>query len=816
VSAYPVAALLADFRRDVAFGIRVLLRTPVITACVVIVLALGIGANSAMFSIVDGLLLHPVHYPQPEALAFVWSHDSQGALSDASPADFMDWRAQSKTLSDFAVWMPTSFVLSGADRPRQISGARVSSSFFRTLRVTPELGRDFLPEEDGLDRPAAAARSAVISHRLWQESLGADPNVLGRTIYVDAIPYSIVGVAPSDFQFRWRLSDIWVPVTLNTHDRARYLVVIARLKAPRARAAAEMSTIASVLSATYPESDKGWTISVEDFREFLLNRTFRTRLLLLSGAVGMVLLIACANLASLLLVRAAGREREIAVRISVGATQGRLLRQLLSESVLLALSGGALGLAIAWALIRIAPKIVPPDAIPGTLLELSAPVIWFALAISLLSCLLFGLAPALAAARSDMQAALKSSSRGTTAGRKSQRFRQALIVAEAAVALMLLAGAGLMIGSLRDLTREDPGFDPKNVVTLRLWLPAAKYDAEKALRFYRVGAERIAALPGVKSVAVSTSLPLLNNSIVPFNAEGSAARAQAERPSAPYAAVSPDYFRTLGIPLKSGRFFTDADNEKAPPVAIVSEALVARYFPNQDPVGKRLILSRPIRWENGEETVTVEIVGVAGNVRLDEPSSEQKPAIYAPHPQNPWSRGVWFVARTEADPGALGSALRTEFMAIDREQPIEQMGTLEQRLQSQAAQPRFQTILMSSFALVALMLAALGIYGVNAYAVAQRVSEIGLRMALGASRGVVLRQVIGKGMGPTGIGIGLGLLGAVAMSFWLKSVLVGSHAIDPLTFLVAALLLALVAAVACFIPALKATQIDPATALRAE
>jgi putative ABC transport system permease protein len=816
VSGYSLAALLADFRRDVAFGIRILLRTPVITACVVVVLALGIGANSAMFSIVDGLLLHPVHYPQPEALAFVWSHDSQGSLSDASAEDFLYWRKQSTALTDFAAWMPTSFVLTGGDRPRQIPGARVSASFFRALRVAPMIGRTFLADEDGLDRPASAARSAVISHRLWREDLGADPNVQGRTIYVDAVPYTIIGVMPPDFQFRWRPSDIWVPVSLNPNDSYRDLVVIARLQASRARAAAEMAVMARLLEQTYPESDKGWTIRVEDFQGFLLNRTFRTRLELLFGAVGMVLLIACANLASLLLVRAAGREREIAVRISVGATRGRLLRQLLSESVLLALSGGALGLAIAWALIRIAPKIVPPDAIPGTLLELSAPVIWFALAISLLSCLLFGLAPALAAARSDTQAALKSSSRGTTAGRKSQRFRQALIVAEAAVALMLLAGAGLMIGSLRDLTREDPGFDPKNVVTLRLWLPAAKYDAEKALRFYRVGAERIAALPGVKSVAVATSLPLLNNSIVPFNAEGSAARTEAERPSAPYAAVSPDYFRTLGIPLKSGRFFTDADNEKAPPVAIVSEALVARYFPNQDPVGKRLIVSRPIRWENGEEMVTVEIVGVAGNVRLDEPSSEQKPAIYVPHPQNPWSRGVWFVARTEADPGALGSALRTEFMAIDREQPIEQMGTLEQRLQSQAAQPRFQTILMSSFALVALMLAALGIYGVNAYAVAQRVSEIGLRMALGASRGVVLRQVIGKGMGPTGIGIGIGLLGAVAMSFWLKSVLVGSHAIDPFTFLVAALLLALVAAVACFIPAVKATQIDPATALRAE
>jgi putative ABC transport system permease protein len=381
---------------------------------------------------------------------------------------------------------------------------------------------------------------------------------------------------------------------------------------------------------------------------------------------------------------------------------------------------------------------------------------------------------------------------------------------------MLLAGAGLMIQSLRDLTRENPGFDPKNVVTMRLWLPAAKYDAEKALRFYRIGAQRMAALPGVRNVAVATTLPLLNNAIVAFNAEGSPARGEAELPSAPYSAVSPDYFRTLGIRLQRGRFFTEADNDKAPLVAIVSEALVARYFPNQDPVGKRLIVNRPVRWENSDETVTVVIVGVASNVRLDEPFSEQKPAIYVPHAQNPWSRGVWFVARTEADPAALIPALRSEFMAIDKEQPIEQIGTLEQRLLNQAAQPRFQTASMSAFALVALLLAALGVYGVNAYSVTQRRSEIGLRMALGASRGAVLRQVIRMGMGPTGIGIALGLAGAVAISYWLRSILVGSQEIDPLTFLGAALLLGLVAVVACFIPAIKATRIDPAIALRAE
>jgi len=803
--------------RDVRFGLRILLRSPLITSCVVIVLALGIAANSAMFSIVDGLLLHPVSYPEPETLAFVWSHDSQGALSDASPADFMDWRAQSQTLTDFAAWMPTSFVLSGGDRPRQIAGARVSANFFRTLRVEPELGRSFLPDEDGLDHPAAAAKSAVISHRLWQESLGSDPKVLGRTIYVDAVPYTIVGVTAADFQFRWRPSDVWVPVSLNTHDRDfRDLVVIARLKAPRARAAAEMSTIASVLSSTYPESDRGWTIRVEDFREFLLNRTFRTRLLLLSGAVGLVLLIACANVASLLLARAVAREREIAIRISLGATPSHLVRQLLTESAVLSFAGGALGLAMAWSLIHVAPKILPPDAIPGGPIEFRVGVVWFAIAISLLSSLLCGLAPALAVMRSDVNSSLKDSGRGSTAGRKSQRFRQAMIIAEASIAVMLLASAGIMIESLRDLTHSNPGYNPKNVIAVRLWLPAATYDAERALRFYRQGAERIATLPGVRNVAVSTSLPQLNNQEVRFKEEGGVARGEAELPVAPYVGVGPDYFRTLGIPLKQGRFFTEADNETAPLVAIVSESLAMRYFPNQDPIGRRLAFYRPIRWQNGEEQVTAQVVGVVGNVRLDDSASDQKPTIYVPHPQNPWSRAVWFVARTEADPTGLGSALRTEFTALDKEQPIDQLQTLEQRLETQAAEPTFQTRLMSSFALVALMLAALGIYGVNAYAVAQRRNEIGLRMALGASRGSVLRQVISKGMGPTVIGIALGVVGAVAISFWLRSELMGARALDPISFLGATMLLGIVAAVACLIPALKATQIDPAIALRAE
>ena len=802
--------------QDARFGLRIFSRTPVITLSIIVLLALGIGANSAMFSVVDGLLLHPVRYQDPEKLVFVWSHDPQGALSDVAPADFMDLRAQSHSLADLAAWMPDSFVLINGERPRQISGARVTANFFRTLGVKPILGRTFLPDEDGLNHPAEAAHTAIISYRLWQQDLGADPNVLGRTLRVDSISYTVVGVAPDDFRFWWLTHDLWVPMTMNVHERDyRDLVAIARLTGTKASAASELAVIARSLAEAYPKNDRGWTLQPEDLKERLLNKTFRLRLFVLCGAVGMVLLLACTNVASLLLARAAARQSEIAVRISLGATAGRLAQQLLTESALLALCGGGLGLAIAWGLIREAPKFVPPNAIPGGPIELSWPVVWFSLALSVATCLLVGLVPAIGIARSEQQSTLKQSGRGTTAGRASQRARQAIVATEVAAALILLAGAWLMASSLRNLTKVDPGFDPSNVLTVRLSLPFPKYKALQAQRFYRAALERIGSLPAVKSVTVGSCLPLIYDCTmeVRFDREGSE-RDVADRPNAPYAAVSSQYFETLRIRLIRGRVFTDADNESAPLVAVVSEALAARYFPNEDPLGKRLVVSRPVRFA-GEEIVRLEIIGVVANVRSDL-AQESRPMIYVPHPQNQFSRGVWFAARTAGNPAVLASAVRAEFMAIDKEEPLEHVGSLDQVLEAQLALPRFQVRLMGSFAAVALLLAVLGIYGVNAYAVTQRRNELGLRMALGASRGSVLRLVIGQGMLPTGIGIVLGLVGAAGATSLLRSVLVGADRLDPIAFLGAALVLASAAALACYFPARRATRIDPAIILRQE
>jgi putative ABC transport system permease protein len=807
---------MESFLQDVLLGARMLRRSPGISASIILVLVLGIGANSAMFAIVDGLLLHPVHYPDPEKLVWVWAVDPQGVPSNATPANFLDWRKQSKTISDFAGWMSANFVITGEERARQVGGARVTANFFRTLGVKPVLGRTFLPDEDGLENPAAAAHSTVISYRLWKQDLGGDPNVLGRTLKLDSIAYAIVGVMPPDFQFWWRSHDVWVPASLNPQDRDYHNVtVIARLRAPRDRAIAEMAVIARSLEQAYPKSNKGWTIQVDDFQEALLSRTFRTRLLLVSGAMGLLLLIACTNVASLLLARSATRDREIAVRISLGATGARLLRQLLSEGVPLAAIGAALGLALAWLLIHLAPQIVPPNAIPGPPIELNMRITLFTLVVASVTCLICSLAPALAAAGSDVQATLKDGGRGSTPGHDRQRLRQVMVVAEVALALMLLAGAGLMIESLRNVARVDLGFDPKNVLTLRLFLPRTKYNDEQALRFHKVALQRITSIPGVKSATVGSS-PLwlsLNQMAVSFDLEGASPRSAAEWPTASYIAADPDFFHTLGIPLRRGRTFSEADNETAPLVAIVSEALVRRYFPREDPIGKRMLVDRPIRGNNAsEEIVRLEVVGVAGDVRRPDLSSES--IIYVPHEQNIWGPWAWFAARTELSPIALGSAVRAELMSIDPEQPIEQAGTMEQMLTDQLAQPRFQTQLMGAFALMALVLAAIGIYGVNAYAVVQRTHEIGVRMALGATSGDVIRDVIGQGMRLTAMGIGIGILGALAIASLLKSVLVGISATDPITLFSVAVLLAIVAALACFIPARKATRIDPAVALR--
>ncbi len=805
--------------QDVHFGARVLLRSPGMTLAVILALALGIGANTAMFSVIDALILHPLRYQNPSELVLVWDRDPQGQLRGASSGNFLDWR-KAKSFSDVAGWAPSSYTLTGLDRPEQIYGARVTAGFFKTLGMKPVLGRTFLPGEDGLDGAAATSRVVVIGYDTWQNTLSADPNVLGRTIRLNQTPYAIIGVMGPEFQFLSRRHQVWVPAVLDPANRDyRYLITVARLRSSLSAASAEMTALARSLEENYPKSNAGWTIQVQDFQEYLVNGRLRTRLLLLFAAVGAVLLLACTNVASLLLARSAVRTREIAVRISMGATRGRIVRQLLTESIMLALMGATLGILLASALIAWAPGIVPISSIPTTApIRLNWLVLFFTLGIALGTGVLFGLAPALTLARSDVRDTLNDASRGSTGGRGRQRFRQSMVVIEVAVALMLLAGAALMTESLRRMTDIELGFNVNQVLTLRVFLPVARYNPTQAYQFHTRAMEKIASLPGVESVGMGSNLPLARlNMYVPFDLDTAPPRSSSERPDVGYTTISPGYLRTLGIALKRGRDFTDRDRAGAPTVALINEAFAGLHFPNQDPVGRQLVINPPILGQNGfADTIRAEIVGIVGNVKLGDLSAPPEPILYLPLAQNLWSTVTYLTVRARGNATGLIPVIRKEMGDLDRDQPVDQMGSMEQSFSDQFAEPRFQSGLMGAFAALALILAVVGIYGVNAYAVTQRQRELGVRIALGARPKDVLLDTLGEGLKLAAVGILLGLAGAYVLSSLFRSVLVDVTGMNPLLVLAAAALLALVALIACYFPARRAIRIDPASALRQE
>jgi len=805
--------------QDIRFGARVLLSSPGMTLAVILALALGIGANTAMFSVVDALILHPLRYQNPSELVVVWDRDPQGQLRGSSSGNFLDWR-KAKSFSALAGWAGSAYTLTGLDRPVQIYGARVTAEFFQTLGVKPVLGRTFLRGEDGLDGGAAAGKVAVISYDTWQNTLSGDPNVLGRTIRLNQTPYAIIGVMGPDFQFLSRRHQVWVPAVIDPANRDyRYITVVARLNTSLDSAAAEMTALGRSLAETYPKNNAGWTIQVQDFEEYLVNGKLRSRLLLLFAAVGAVLLLACTNVGSLLLARSAARGREIAVRVSMGASPGRVVRQLLTESVMLALMGAALGLGLAALLIDLAPGFVPVDSIPTTApIQLNLRVLLFTVGIAVLTGVLFGLAPALSLARYDIRHMLNDASRGSTGGRSRQRFRQAMVVIEVAVALMLLAGAALMAESLRRMTQIDLGFDIDRILTLRVFLPVARYNAIQAYQFQTRAREKIAALPGVESVGMGSNLPLAQSGMyVPFDLDTAPPRDQSERPDVNYVTISPGYLHTLGIPLKRGRDFTEYDKSGTPAVVLVNEAFAALHFPNEDPVGRLLLLNPPVLGRNGfADSLRAQIVGVTGNVKLSDLSAPPEPILYMPLAQNVWSTVTYLTVRTRSKAASLAPAIRGEIADLDKELPIDQTGSMEQIFSDQFAEPRFQSELMLTFAALALILAVVGIYGVTSYAVTQRRRELGVRIALGAQPGDVLRETLGEGLKLSILGIVLGLTGAYTASSLLRSVLVDVSAVDPLSLLGAAGLLAAVALIACYIPARRATRIDPASALRQE
>jgi putative ABC transport system permease protein len=805
--------------QDIRFGLRILLRTPALTCTILLALALGIGANTAMFSVVDAVLLHRLHFPDPSELTLVSELDPRGLVSTASAANYLDWRSRSQSFTDLAGWTSGSYIFTGGDHPEQLSGAAVTANFFKTLGAKPVLGRTFLSGEDGIDNPADASRVVVISYSMWQDQLGGDPNVLSRILRLNQIPYRVIGVMPKDFQILVRRHALWVPVNLNRANRDyRLLTVIGRLKRPRLEAAAEMTTLGRSLASAYPKSNKDWQIQVYDLRDWLV-KNVHVRLLLLAGALGLLLLIACFNVASLLLVRLSARSGELAVRIALGATSGRIIRQLLMESLFLFTAGGVLGLGLASFLIEIAPRILPAAALPaGALLELSPTVLLFTLAISLGNGILCGITQALLSSRGEVHATLRDSSRGATAGHARQLFRECMVVLELAVALVLVSTAALMIQSMRHLDRMELGFRLDNVLIARIFLPAVKYDAEHALALQRRMLDRISALPGVEGATIGTILPLMPPSEeVPFDLENQPPKELGDRPGAGYVGVGQGYLQTLGIPVRRGRMFTDTDNRTAPPVVIVNEAFATRYFPGEDPVGKHILLNRPILGKDDfEDSIHPEIVGVIGDVKSGTLSSETAPILYAPNAQNLWSAGSWLAIRTTQDPTGLIAAVRRQVFELDPDLPVERAGTLEQFYDNQFAEPRFQSQLMGAFAAIALALAVVGIYGVNAYSVAQRAKEIAVRLALGASSVKILSEAVRRGLKLASIGIALGLAGAYLAARLLSSLLVGVKGQDPVILGGTAILLACVAGIACYFPARRAIRIEPASALRSD
>jgi putative ABC transport system permease protein len=796
---------------DLRYSFRALLRRPGFTVVAVLTLALGVGASTAIFSVVNGVLLRPLPYPQPEQLVQVWETNTRrGWLGDTvSPQNFEDWQAESRSFEAMSAYEYESFVLAGGDAPERLIGIKASSSFIDVLGVKPALGRGFLPGEDA----RGARRVVVLSDRLWRRHFGARADALGQAVTLDGEPYTIVGVMPADFSFPSPRLDLWTPAIDITRPRGdHFMEAVARLKpgSTLGEAQGELDVIARRLGDEYPNTNGNSGVRLVPLREELVGQV-RPALLVLLGAVLFMLLIACANVANLLLARATARQREIAVRAALGASRLRIIRQLLTESLVLALAGGAVGLLLsAWGV----DLIVAASA--GTIpraseIGVDSRAFLFALAVSALTGLLFGLAPALGFSAPDLNSALKEGTKGAGRGRAKSRAQSALVVAEIAVALVLLAGAGLLLKSYALLRRVDPGFRPERVLTARLDLPDSKYHGpERQAAFYRQALERIESLPGVRAAGVVNDLPLSGSrSGRSFDIEGRKTDSEpgAMTPQADYRKVSPGYFRAMGMRLLSGRGFDEHDDADAPGVAVINETCARRFFAGEDPLGHVLIY--------GEQRVRREIVGVVADVKHDSVAAERAPEVYVPFAQHPQGQ-MFFAVSTEQDPQALAAPLRKAVLDVDPDLPVYNVLTMQQRIENSVAPQRFNTLLLAVFAGLATLLAAVGVFGVMSFLVAQRTHEIGVRVALGARGADILRLVVGRALRLALAGVALGLPAALALTSLLTRLLYEVKATDPPVFACIALLLVAVALLACIVPARRATKVDPMVALRYE
>ena len=810
--------LFADIGQDLRYGLRTLIKNPGFTIVAVIALALGIGANSAIFSVVNAVLLRPLPYKNPDQLVVIWENATHlGFPKDTpSPANFLDWRQQSSLFEGMAAFAERSFNLTGVGEPERLDGRRVSANLFEMLGVKPIVGRTFVPQED---RPGT--KVVLLNEGLWKRRFGGDPAVVGRAVNLNGEPYTVVGVLPQTVRLptsgNWR-DQVWVPLAFPSEEAAsrgaHYLEVIARMKTGMTlpKAQAEMDTIAARLAQQYPDFNARRGAVVTPLHEEIVGK-MKSPLLILLGAVAFVLLIACANVANLLLARAAVRQKEIALRLALGANRARLTKQLLVESVLLSLVGGLVGLGLAYFGLNVLTRFIPQDVAQADTITIDAKVLLFTLAVAVVTGLIFGLAPATQASHFNLNETLKEGGRDSGAGVRGKRLRNSLVIAEVATSFILLVGAGLLINSFVHLRTLDPGFRADHLLALNVDLSEVKYpDTQRRTAFFDEVTRRVRTLPGVQSVAVAGNLPFTYNGDSTLIAvEGIPDPPIDQWPDVIYRTVGPGYLATMGISLVRGRDFNDQDTLDTTPVVVISEKTAKRYWPNEDPIGKRLktgATASDVPWRT--------VIGVVKDVRQNDFIAEPKMQMYFSYRQVKDLVANALVVRTSVDPLSLATSVRNTIWAVDKDQPVANIDSMEHIVAGAVARQRFSMLLLAIFAGLALVLAAVGIYGVMSYSVAQQTREIGIRIALGAQRGDVLRMTVKEGLKLVGVGLLIGLVSAFVLTRVMESLLFGISATDPITFGIICVVLLIVATLASYIPALRAATVDPMVALRAQ
>ncbi len=813
--------------QDLRYGVRMLLKRPGFTAIAILTLALGIGANTAIFSVVNAVLLRPLPYTEPERLVAIWETNKKNPAGKGSVSypNFFDWRTQNKSFERMAAYYTNSVTLTGVATPVNLRCAIVSAELFALLGARPEQGRLFVPEED---KPNSTGRAIIVSHGLWQRQFSADSNMVGKTLTLNGKLFNVVGIMPAGFQYPIEAEpvELWVASGVdgekdkpedkanNEQRGAHFLQVVGRLKpgVKTEQAQAELDVIAANLEKEYPDTNTRSGVKVISYHDDLVS-DYSSALWIILGAVGCVLLIACVNVANLLLARATARYKEIAVRSALGANRGRIIRQLLTESLMLSLVGGCLGLLLAWWGTEMLIKMIPEDVPRLAEINLDRWVFGFTVLVSALTGIIFGLAPALQASKVELTEAMKEGGRASGSGGGRSRMRNALVVAEIAVAIVVLVSAGLLLKSFRKLQQVDLGYDTKNVLTASVEISDTQYPKpENAAAFYKGLMEKVKALPGVESASAIMPLPLSGDSFsITFEVEGRNIP-KGELPNAHFRVVSDNYFPTMKIPLLTGRDFTSSDNATSQPVVIVNEAFAQKHFPGESPMGKHLKPGISL----GGEKKWYEIVGIVKSVKHRQSlGRDYEPEYYFPHSQLSFG-GMNLVVRTKNDPRVLVGALQNEVSSLDKNVPLYRPKTLEQYLGVAVSQPKFNALLLTLFAGLALLLTAIGLYGVMAYSVVQRTQEIGVRIALGAQTGDVLKMVLRQGLMLTAIGLVIGLGAAFVLTRLMSAMLYGVTATDPMTFAAISLLLVGVTLLACYLPARRATKIDPMIALRYE